>query len=306
MQERYEVAADEEGRLDRLVQQLTGLSRARVRGLFDHGCVSLNGEACSAPGQMSRIGDVLEVDYDPERRYREKPRLWQDEAFKIAHEDDAILVVDKAAGILTVPTDQGEDECLVSFLSRYLGKGRKGSRSIEVVHRLDRDTSGLLVFAKSVAAKEALQEQFASREPDREYLSLVAGNPATMEGTFRSHLVTSKSLFRYSTRRPGRGELAVTHYRVEEQLKGAALVRARLETGRRNQIRVHFAEAGRPVLGDTRYRADLARHPSWRAKRLALHACVLGFRHPETGAPLRFESPLPKEFEKFLAKTRVR
>jgi len=303
---RYEVAADEECRLDRLVQQLTGSSRAGVRGLFDHGCVSLNGETCSTPGQMARSGDVLEVQYDPERRYHEKPRPWQDRAFQIVHEDDAILVVDKAAGVLTVPTDRGEDESLVTSLSHYLGKGRKGVRRAQVVHRLDRDTSGLLVFAKNAAAREVFQEQFAAREPDREYLSLVAGNPSSLEGTFRSHLVTAKTLFRYSTHRPGRGELAVTHYRVEEQLKGAALVWARLDTGRRNQIRVHFAEAGRPVLGDTRYRPDLARHPSWPARRLALHACVLGFRHPETGAPLRFESPLPREFEKFIAATRAR
>ena len=122
-----------------------------------------------------------------------------------------------------------------------------------------------------------------------------------MSGTFESRLATTKSLQRYSVAETDEGgEPAVTHFRLEQRLRGATFVRAWLETGQRNQIRVHFAEAGHPVLGDPRYRPETARHPRWTSKRLALHAAALGFCHPVSGEALRFESPLPAEFEKFL------
>src|SRR5690606_8501478 len=125
-------------------------------------------------------------------------------------------------------------------------------------------------------------------------------------GTIESRLATTKSLHRYSSRHPQEGERAVTHYQVQESFGSASLVRAQLETGRRNQIRVHFSEAGHPVLGDRRYRPDRARHFLWTANRLALHAVILGFRHPRTGQTLRFESPMPIEFERFLKAMRAR
>ena len=132
--------------------------------------------------------------------------------------------------------------------------------------------------------------------------SIVVGAFDQLSGTFESRLATTKSLQRYSVAETDEGgEPAVTHFRLEQRLRGATFVRAWLETGQRNQIRVHFAEAGYPVLGDERYRPDLARHPAWKARRLALHAAVLGFEHPRTHQPLRFESPLPDEFTRFLA-----
>ena len=152
-----------------------------------------------------------------------------------------------------------------------------------VVHRLDRGTSGLLVFAKNPRIASELRDQFRVRKAEREYAVLVAGTLEQQQGTFTTRLATTKGLQRYSLG-PGQkggdqeGERAVTHFRVQQRLQGATWVTASLETGKRNQIRVHFAEAGHPVLGDERYRADLAHHPAWTAKRLALHAAVLGFR----------------------------
>jgi len=131
--------------------------------------------------------------------------------------------------------------------------------------------------------------------------SIRSGMPDRIEGTFRSRLITEKNLSRRSTKKPGEGELAITHYRVSRVLDGASLVMVQLETGRRNQIRVQFAEAGHPVLGDPRYRPDEARHKRWPHKRLALHAAMLAFAHPVTGEELRFESALPMEFEEFLS-----
>jgi 23S rRNA pseudouridine1911/1915/1917 synthase len=160
------------------------------------------------------------------------------------------------------------------------------------------------VFGKNPRAARELQAQFRVRKADRRYAAIVAGRLENQQGTFDSHLGTTKSLQRYSVRSGKEGEQAITHYRVVRKLADTTYVDVTLETGRRNQIRVHFAEAGHPILGDERYCAELARHADWRHKRLALHASLLGFQHPLTGERLRFESPLPVEFEDFFARQR--
>ncbi len=290
---------DRAGRVDKIVQELTGRSRADVRGLFDHDCVTLNGQPCAEAGTVVKAGDVVAVRHDPHRRYREKPRAHESAVYRLVYEDDDLIVVDKAARVLTVPTRKGETHTLLGAVSLYLSR-RHHRGQAHVVHRLDRGTSGLLVFGKSARVAGQLQNQFRGRKPEREYAAIVAGVVERDEGTFDTRLGTTKSLQRYSVREDEEGESAITHYRVECRLKDATFLRVRLETGRRNQIRVHFAEAGHPVLGDDRYRAELARHRRWTARRLALHATTLGFEHPRTGETLRFQSPLPPEFERFL------
>jgi 23S rRNA pseudouridine1911/1915/1917 synthase len=290
-------------RIDRVVQELTSRSRASVRGLFDHDCVRLNDEVCTEPGTLLNEGDRVIVRHDPKTHYREKPRQRDSAAFRLVFEDDHLVVVDKSAAVLTVPTDRGDKNTLLDAIGHYLNRrGHRGRAT--VVHRLDRGTSGLLVFAKNPRVARELRDQFRVRKAAREYLAIVAGSLADEDGTFSSRLATTKSLQRYSLRKGQRddeeSEPAVTHYRVERRLDRATLVRVQLETGQRNQIRVHFAEAGHPVLGDERYRADLARHPAWKAKRLALHATSLGFEHPRSREWLQFESPQPVEFERFL------
>lgn len=296
--------ASETPRLDLAVQALTQRSRAIVRGMFDHGCVQVNGQPCAEPGRPGRPGDVVQVTYDDQQKYREfaKPRLLL--KFRIAYEDAHLLVVEKEAGMLTVPTDHGEDRTLMHEVARYLSKGPRLTRLAHVVHRLDRDTSGVLVFGKTAAMAQALSEQFEARKPERAYDVLVAGQIREDQGTFRSYLATNKDLDQFSTQVVGQGKLAVTHFRVERRLRGATLLRVHLETGRRNQIRVHLAEAGHPVLGDVRYRPEEAKHPLWRHKRLALHARTLGFTHPVTGQPVRVTSELPAAFTEFLRAAR--
>jgi 23S rRNA pseudouridine1911/1915/1917 synthase len=296
-------------RIDRVVQELTGRARADVRGLFDHGCVRLNNEICTEAGFRVKLGDTVAVRHDPKMRYHEKPKQRENTAFHLVLEDEHLLVVDKSAALLTVPTDHGETNTLFDAIGHYLNRRGHRGRPV-VVHRLDRGTSGLLVFAKNPRIASELRDQFRVRKADREYAALVAGTLEQQHGTFTSRLSTTKSLQRYSLgpgqKRDGQeGERAVTHFRVQQQLQGATWLTATLETGKRNQIRVHFAEAGHPVLGDERYRADLAHHPAWTAKRLALHAAVLGFEHPRSHKWLRFESPLPPEFERFLTRTRI-
>lgn len=288
------------GRADRIVQQLVGGARSAVRALFDHGCVTVNGKPCAEPGQPLASGDKLLVRYDPGRRYREQAKP-HSHAFRVVFEDEHLIVIDKAAGVLTAPLGRKQMPSVVRDLARYLSHGSRVTVGVAIVHRLDRDTSGLLVFAKNGRICQALKEQFARHKPLREYVALVAGDLEKAKGTFRSELATDDDLNQYSVDPDETGKLAITHYRVEQRLRGATCVRVWLETGRRNQIRVHFAEVGHPVLGDPRYAPELARHPRWRVRRLALHAAVLGFDHPISGRTLRFDAPLPEEMRALLS-----
>lgn len=293
-------------RLDKIIQALVGCSRSVASGMFDHECVKINDRLSGDPGQKVREGDTIEVVFDPERRYKGKPKEWRDTTFKLVFEDKHLLVVDKSAGVLTVETDAGGEFTLEKAINIYLERAGRKRRRVEVVHRLDRDTSGLLVFAKDSLTADGLRGQFKLKKPKREYLAIVAGRMIKTKGTFRSHLTTTKSLFRYSTKNRKSAELAVTHYEVVEYLADATLVRATLETGRRNQIRVHFAEAEHPVLGDSKYRADLANDSNWRGRRLALHAATLGFSHPVTGVMMSFDSSEPARFQAYLETARRR
>jgi 23S rRNA pseudouridine1911/1915/1917 synthase len=301
VESRCEVTPDQAGRIDQVVRQLTGRSRSDIRGLFHHACVQLNGAPACEPGTMVKAGDVVAVRYDPHRRYHEAQQQRTGGAFRVVYEDDHLIVVNKAAHLLTVPTRHREKNTLVEAVTRHVARRRRAGRAY-VVHRLDRGTSGLLVFGKDTQIMAALKDQFRVRKADREYVAIVAGTLAQPTGRFESRLATTTGLHRRSVGPDEPGEDAVTHYVVERPLRGATLVRVRLETGRRNQIRVHFAEAGHPVLGDERYESELARHPAWKTRRLALHAILLGFDHPRTGERLRFGTSMPPEFERFIAR----
>ena len=302
----HAVAADQAGRVDLILKSLTEKSRSQLRGMCMSGCVTINGHKTTEPSTEVKAGDVVSVTYDPQCRYREKwldkfqekgrKENFQCQTFKIIFEDDYLIVVDKQAGILTVPTERQETRTLVDEVSRYLGPQRRAL----VVHRLDRETSGLLVFAKQSEIAGALQDQLRLRAPEREYLALVAGRMEQESGTYESYLVTSKRLSQHSVTTPGQGEYAMTHFMVDQILFETTLVRVKLDTGRRNQIRVHLAEAGHPIVGDRRYRPNMTKHDDWPHTRLALHAHVLGFQHPVTGKDLRFVSPMPRSFQIFI------
>ena len=292
----YSAIEADTGRIDSLIARLLGYSRARVRGLMDHDGVTLNGEECRDYGAQVLPRDQLILTYDPERKYREKPPERKPHGFRLVYCDEHLAIVNKDAGILTVPTDRREKNTLVDLLSNYLASGQSRAPKVSIVHRLDRDTSGLLVFGQRPAIADNLIKQFAARKPDREYYAIVAGKLDRDTGEIRSLLQTDKDLNQRSART---GELAITHYRVITRYRDTTLVAVNLETGRRNQIRVHFAEMGHPILGDQRYEANRAQHPAWPYKRLALHARLLGFTHPMTRRALQFEAELPEEFKKF-------
>lgn len=295
----YNVLESDEGRIDILVARLLDFSRARVRGLMDHEGVTLNGRECLDYGAQLTAQDTVVLSYDPERKYREKPAERKTHGFSVVFCDEHLVIVNKEAGILTVPTDRLEKNTLVDLLSNHLASGQSRGPRVSVVHRLDRDTSGLLVFGQRPAIAEDLIRQFAARKPEREYYAIVAGKLAQDQGEIRSLLQTDKAL---NQRSSTRGELAITHYRVITRYPDSSLIAVNLETGRRNQIRVHFAEMGHPILGDVRYEKERAVHPNWRYNRLALHARMLGFSHPVTRRALQFESDLPEEFKTFARK----
>jgi len=286
-------------RLDHLITELCELSRSQVIGLFDHACVTVNGAIATQPAERLRAGDTIELKYDAQQRYHPKPKPRGSLGFSIVFEDKHLIVVDKPAELLTVPTRRNETNTLKHKVETYVRHVAKG-RGAFPVHRLDRGVSGLLVFGQSAEIMRRLKDQFAANKPEREYIALVAGRLEAKQGTFKSLLATDKDLNRFSTDDEEIGQRAITHYRVISELSGTTLVQVRLETGRRNQIRVHFAEAGHPVLGDERYQPELARHPQWRHRRLALHARLLGFEHPVTAQALRFQSALPAEMDSFI------
>lgn len=291
------------GRVDLVIRELSGSSRSQARGMVDHGCVTINGLLCENAAEPVVAGDVVAIRFDPNQRYREKKKSWDDRTFTITYEDDHLIVVDKSAGTLTVPTDRDDINTLVERVTIYLNHSRS-KRQAWLVHRLDRDVSGLVVFGKQEQIATQLIEQFKQRKPQRVYTAIVAGIMPNDEGTFRSHLATGKNLDRYVTGKSSDTETAITHYRVIRRMADTTLVEATLETGKRNQIRVQFAHAGHPVLGDPRYNAEQAMHARWVRKRIALHARTLGFDHPVTGKPMQFESPLPAAIAKFLAGSR--
>ncbi len=291
--------AETSERADIVVGRLTERSRAEVRGMFDADCVQVNGEPCGEPGRMLSGNDTVVVRFDAHRRYHEKPRERPPAGFRVVYDDPALIVVEKEARLLTVPTDRAKGNSLVDCVSTFLSRRGRPVRAL-VVHRLDRGVSGLLVLAKSREMASSLQQQIRDRTMERSYLAVVKGQVGPESGRFESVLTTDASLNRRSAEDDDEpGEHAITRYAVERRLPDATLVRVWLETGRRHQIRVHFSEAGHPVLGDDRYRPRQAVHRWWKAGRIALHAATLGFAHPATGEPLRFESPLPPEFRRF-------
>ena len=281
-----------------VVQTALKVHRSVAEKLLHDGAVRSGGRALSQTHTKLNVGDEVEIDYAPQPAKLPKAKANTNARFEVVFDDEFVIVVDKPAGLLTVPTPKREPNTLQSQIRKWLQRNQPGAMAT-CVHRLDRGVSGLLVFAKSHAVADKLREQFAARKPERKYTAIVRGEMSSEQGTFRSYLATDESLNRYSVTNPADGELAITHYRVKERWQDASLLQMQLETGRRNQIRVHLAEAGHPIIGDPRYRAELAEHPLWPLKRIALHAETLGLMHPETGELLQFTAPWPQEFRDF-------
>jgi tRNA pseudouridine32 synthase/23S rRNA pseudouridine746 synthase/23S rRNA pseudouridine1911/1915/1917 synthase len=212
----------------------------------------------------------------------------------ILHEDRDILVVDKPAGLLTIGTDTDKTRTAYFVLTDYIRKGYSKSRNrIFIVHRLDRETSGILVFAKNVQAKLRLQGQW--RETEKKYLAVVHGRCEKTSGTITTYLAENKAHVVFSTSDTKEGRLAHTAYRVLKQTRDFALLEVRLLTGRKHQIRVHLAGIGHAVVGDDKYGEEKRARP-----RLALHAGSISFKHPFSGQQLTYETEVPAYFHQLV------
>ena len=305
----WTVADDAAGaRLDKFLAEGQRLgSRGRVATALDKGKIFVNGtEAGRADaGSLLRRGDVVRVWMDRPGSARRRRGPTEAGDLEILHEDDVLIVVNKPAGLLAVPLERkSEATSAYEHLETHLRP--HGKRRPLVVHRIDRDTSGLVVFAKTLRAQEQLKGQFRRREPERVYWVVVYGHPQPAEGTWRDHLVwNSKALIQKRTREGDpHGKEAVSHYRVLEALPGASLVEVRLATGKRNQIRLQARLRGHTLVGERRYVYGPESLRPIAFSRQALHAHRLSFRHPSDGRLLRFEAPLPTDLAGLLARLR--
>jgi len=289
-------------RLDRaLAAALPLLSRERLKALISSGQVMAAGGALARdPAMKVAPGAAFAVTVpDPSPAHNAA----QDIPLVIAYEDEHLIVIDKPAGLVVHPAAGNLDGTLVNALLHHCRGSLSGIGGVErpgIVHRIDKDTSGLMVAAKTDPAHVGLAAQFARHSIDRRYLAIVAGLPRPAEGTIDAPLARSTAnRKKIAIVENGRGKRAVTHYRTLERLRSAALVECRLETGRTHQVRVHMASIGHPLLGDPVYGRSRPEHRELLSrlsfKRQALHAAHLGFIHPVTSAPLCFQSEIPQD-----------
>jgi len=283
-----------------VLREKANVSWRVARGIVQGGHLRINGLPVSDPAQRLKEGDRIDARFDPATRYREKPRRRREAGFHVIHEDADLIVVDKDAGVLSVPTPTSDDSSLADrLLQMYRGRGIRQER-LWIVHRIDRFTSGLVLFARTPPAAAELVAQFSQRTPRREYVALCDGVPAASEGRLVSRLQTDTGGQRVRlANRSGPGRTAISRFRVEERFRDASLLRVMLETGRRNQIRVQMAEAAHPVMGDRMYGVA-----STIIDRPALHAERLGFRHPRTGLEILLHSPIPADMRRAIARLR--
>jgi len=295
-------------RLDRFLADETRLgSRGRASTALQRGKVFVNEHEVGPPDAGTRLmaGDAVRVWVDrPGSARRRALRLAGSGELQIVYQDDALVVVNKPSGLLTVPLAHRGDSSVAEQLMAHFHS--RGKRRPLVVHRIDRDTSGLVMFAMHPEAHARLKEQFKRHEPERVYLAVVYGHPSPLSGTWRDHLVwDQRSLIQKATHpRDARGQDARSEYRVVETFKDTALIEVRLVTGKRNQIRLQARLRGHTLVGEQRYvyGPDGLRFIDF--PRQALHAHRLGVRHPVNGRSLRLEAPLPADLAELIARLR--
>ncbi len=301
------------GRLDKtLAERLPDLSRGRIQALMAQGLVSRDGEPLSDASAKARPGEYR-IQVPPPAPA--EPRA-EAIPLQVLFEDDHLIVVDKPAGMAVHPAPGSETGTLVNALLHHCGDSLSGIGGVArpgIVHRIDKETSGVMVAAKSDVAHQGLSKLFAAHDIDRVYVALVRGAPRPAKGTIETRIGRSPHDRKKMAVLKSGGREAVTHYMTEQVFGGdgdkplAARVACKLETGRTHQIRVHMASKGTPCLGDPVYGSGPPAAAVREAvaasglKRQALHAAVLGFIHPVTGQALRFESPLPADMAQLQA-----
>ena len=272
-----------------LIEKFPEKNRTTIKSLLAHKQVSVDDMVTTKFDFPLKRGQMVFLN---KKRAEEKPRF---RGLRIVHEDASIIVIDKANGLLSMASETEKQKTAYSILSEYV-KRFDPNNLIFIVHRLDRDTSGLMMFAKSKKIQEILQKDWNNSIIERSYVAIVEGVIEKTEGTVTSWLKENKALVVYSSQTPDDGQKAVTHYKVLKTNKVFSLLEVKLETGRKNQIRVHMKDIGFPVTGDKKYGSKL--NP---IGQMGLHARVLSFKHPVTGKALRFDTPIPMKFQKLFS-----
>ena len=297
-------------RLDKALADATGLSRERIKALISEGQVTIGGKTATSPSAKAQAGAEYTVNLPPPEDAQAYP---QNIPLTVVYEDEHLIIIDKPAGMVVHPAAGNPDGTLVNALLYHCAGQLSGIGGVArpgIVHRIDKDTSGLLVVAKSDVAHEGLSRQFADHSLERAYLAVCAGHPSPRNGTINERLGRSdhdRKKMAVLPKDSSRGKHAITHYKVLNDLAHAALIECRLETGRTHQVRVHLSSIGHPLLGDPAYGRDPAPlRPLIKRlgfHRQALHAAVLGFIHPVTGVRLSFSSELPADMRELIDET---
>lgn len=261
----------------------------KVKSMLKHNQFAVNGMPCSQFDRSLNSGDEIAINFDRAFAVFKHPRI------QLVYEDDDILVVNKGYGVLSMGTDQVKEGTVYSEMRKYV-KAHNPKAQVFIVHRLDRDTSGLMMLAKSRIAKDNLQHNWNNMVLNRKYVAVLEGElEGDRQGAVRSYLAENSKFEVYSTDDPSKGQPAVTRYSILARRKGHTLVELELDTGRKNQIRVHMKDLGHPIVGDRKYGAG---HSP--ISRLALHALTLRFVHPITRQVMNFETPIPTKFQSLL------
>ncbi len=298
-------------RLDKALAEATGMSRARVQGLIDEGRVDVVGKTATSASMKVTAGMAFQIIVSAAMPAAALP---EHIPLVVAYEDAHLIVVDKPAGMVVHPAVGNITGTLVNALLHHCRDNLSGINGVArpgIVHRIDKDTSGLIVVAKSDAAHEGLAVQFAAHTVHRRYIAVTAGVPSPASGTIDARVGRSDSDRKKMTVLPNnssRGKSAITHYKVLDRLADAAVIECRLETGRTHQVRVHCASIGHPLLGDPAYgKTPKSLRPLLERlgfERQALHAAELGFIHPLTGEMVQFRSDLPPDMAELIDQLR--
>nr|WP_245996287.1 RluA family pseudouridine synthase [Paenibacillus taihuensis] len=267
-----------------LLQAVKSEGRNAIKSMLSRGQIAVNGTTQKVYNFMLQPGQTVTVSKE---RIVETPPLI---GLTILYEDADVIVVIKEAGLLSIASEQESELTAYRQLTAHVRASNPSGR-IFVVHRLDRDTSGVMMFAKSEQVQQQLQTTWQESVTERTYIALVEGKVRKQEDTISSYLKESKTLKMYSVSNPTDAQHAITHYKVLQQNSAFSLLEVSLETGRKNQIRVHMEDIGHPIVGDKKYGSR-----SKALNRLGLHARVLAFVHPTTGKLVRFESDIPRSF----------
>lgn len=265
-------------------KRLADHSKTKVKSMLKHNQFAVNSMPTSQFDTPLEDGDKVSVNFTKSFRVFSSPRI------KLVYEDNDILVINKGYGVLSMGTDNIKEGTAYSIMREYV-KYSDPRAKVFIVHRLDRDTSGLMMLAKTMEAKDTMQHNWNNMVLSRKYVAVLEGELESDEGVVKSYLAENSKFEVYSTNNPNEGQLAITNYKVIRRGRGMTLVEVELDTGRKNQIRVHMKDLGHPIVGDRKYGAK----PS-PIHRLALHAQTLRFVHPITRKDMKFETPIPAKF----------